>query len=623
MRKILFLLLFPAALFAQGGFVPQQTAFKTINGQTFPIGGATITVCGANAIGIPCSPALSNAIFKDAALTQPLSNPFTADSSGNYQFAIAPGQYTVTVTASGYNGNSSQVTVQCTLNSTCTWTGTQSFSGPANLNNGGSMSGNFTGNPGFSGAPTVRSLNGDLWLGSGAGQYANIAACISALPVTGGTCNVPNGYSETYVAIPTPPGGATLYFHGTATINLGTTTFSVPAGFSNFAIKSSVVNLQYAKTTAKVKFVYTGTGTALSFGGVVAGGSAGLVLEDFYVDYTGAGSSSHCIDVLGVQVGQIRRVTCAGPSSGSAIGILWDGQCCSAGNTVTQDMVLETSGVTGAGVTTGLLCRNNCNANQIRNFYPSISSSGIGIDFECVSSIGATGNIGDVDLEILGTGVQYGNCAGVNENRVRAFNQGNTVDALFGASSTFNYFEAIGLATGPKITDNSPHGSGNGWSWMGTRTLLDQQPAGTALTGNSADQAMYTYTMPANTLGPGKCFRAKVVWFHNSGTALVNYKINVGSAAPISNTSTGVDNSRMESAYVTVCNNAGVQNAQNVELYHAFRSSSVANVFINEIINNETTTAIDFTSSQVISATFNVANTDQVTPKFWIVEMVQ
>lgn len=105
-------LLIVCALFAhgQGVFVPQQTALKSINGLTTPIANATITVCAANAGGIPCSPALVNIIFKDAALTQPLSNPFTSDSQGNYQFAVAPGTYTVTVTSLGFNGNSYQVT---------------------------------------------------------------------------------------------------------------------------------------------------------------------------------------------------------------------------------------------------------------------------------------------------------------------------------------------------------------------------------------------------------------------------------------------------------------------------------------------------------------------------------
>lgn len=100
----------PALLFGQGVMVPPQSAFKVVNGVTTPIAGATITVCAALTGGFPCSPPLVSAIFKDAALTQPLSNPFTADSAGNYQFAIAPGNYTVTQTALGFTGYSYQIT---------------------------------------------------------------------------------------------------------------------------------------------------------------------------------------------------------------------------------------------------------------------------------------------------------------------------------------------------------------------------------------------------------------------------------------------------------------------------------------------------------------------------------
>jgi hypothetical protein len=107
------LLLAPAALFAQGVFIPPQTAFKNINGIVMPIANATITVCAANAGGIPCTPVLTNTIYKDGALTQHLSNPFTSDANGNYQFAVAAtaATYTVTVTSPGYGGSSYQVSV--------------------------------------------------------------------------------------------------------------------------------------------------------------------------------------------------------------------------------------------------------------------------------------------------------------------------------------------------------------------------------------------------------------------------------------------------------------------------------------------------------------------------------
>lgn len=106
------LLLLACASFClgQGAFVAPQTAFRVVNGYTSPLAGATITVCASATGGIPCSPALVDAIFQDLALSEPLSNPFTADASGNYQFAIAPGTYTVSVTAFGFAGYSYQIT---------------------------------------------------------------------------------------------------------------------------------------------------------------------------------------------------------------------------------------------------------------------------------------------------------------------------------------------------------------------------------------------------------------------------------------------------------------------------------------------------------------------------------
>src|ERR1700734_4255230 len=114
MNKLLLILAIicaPASSFAQGVFIPPQTAFKNINGIVMPIANATITVCGVNAGGSPCSPALVSTIFKDAALSQALSNPFTADANGNYQFAAAAATYTVTVTAAGFAGYSYQVSL--------------------------------------------------------------------------------------------------------------------------------------------------------------------------------------------------------------------------------------------------------------------------------------------------------------------------------------------------------------------------------------------------------------------------------------------------------------------------------------------------------------------------------
>jgi hypothetical protein len=115
LRKILALLallfLGGASAFAQGALAAPQVALKTVNGYTMPIAAATITVCAAKTGGLPCSPALSGALYQDIGLTEPLSNPFTADANGNYQFAALANSYTVTVTAPGFSGYSYQLAI--------------------------------------------------------------------------------------------------------------------------------------------------------------------------------------------------------------------------------------------------------------------------------------------------------------------------------------------------------------------------------------------------------------------------------------------------------------------------------------------------------------------------------
>ena len=114
MKRLIFLFaFFASSAFAQGVIVNPKTVLGTTNGLTKPIPSATITVCAASALGVPCTPALAGVLFKDAALTQPLSNPFFSDANGNYQFAIAGGTYTITETASGFIGYSYQLTVSC------------------------------------------------------------------------------------------------------------------------------------------------------------------------------------------------------------------------------------------------------------------------------------------------------------------------------------------------------------------------------------------------------------------------------------------------------------------------------------------------------------------------------
>ncbi len=78
-----------------------------------PVGAATIAVCsaGASISTTPCSP-LAN-IYADEALTQPVANPFQADSLGNYGFWAAPGHYVVQIYGAGVTTKTMDVFLPC------------------------------------------------------------------------------------------------------------------------------------------------------------------------------------------------------------------------------------------------------------------------------------------------------------------------------------------------------------------------------------------------------------------------------------------------------------------------------------------------------------------------------
>src|ERR1700690_1381414 len=67
-----------------------------------PVSGATIRVCTATATGTPCTPLA--AIFTDATLTVPVTNPVQTDGIGNYHFYAPAGRYELQITGPGITG---------------------------------------------------------------------------------------------------------------------------------------------------------------------------------------------------------------------------------------------------------------------------------------------------------------------------------------------------------------------------------------------------------------------------------------------------------------------------------------------------------------------------------------
>ena len=195
MKRLIPFLLFAAPLFGQGTYIPARTVNSSIGGVLRPVQ-ATITVCAAGAAGVPCAPPLAGVLFKDSALTQPLSNPTTTDANGNYpQMALAGGNYTITESAVGFTGFYYQITISCSPGpctvTSLTTTGNVIVGGnlsvvgslnPATINTNNltvSGPGTFTGASSFKNLQNVRYVsptNIEGWSGSNAAAWANAAA---------------------------------------------------------------------------------------------------------------------------------------------------------------------------------------------------------------------------------------------------------------------------------------------------------------------------------------------------------------------------------------------------------------------------------------------------------------
>jgi hypothetical protein len=150
--------------------------------------------------------------------------------------------------------------------------------------------------------------------------------------------------------------------------------------------------------------------------------------------------------------------------------------------------------------------------------------------------------------------------------------------------------------------------------------LLNGQGPISALVGNAADQTLYTFTVPANTVGAGKGLRVKVAYIKNVGVVSTTFKVIIGAITieSFAYVCAGA-NTQFEMWELDIINNAGVQNAQFWLAQETIFDTGTA----DRIRPNVGTSAVDFTATQAVKFTFNVAATDQVTPKFWSLELIQ
>lgn len=182
LRWILFLLigmglsLCSPSVHAQG--FPIENVVWNQNG--FPVSGASITVCAGQYTGTPpcTSPAT---IYSDLALTQPIPNPITTGSLGDYRFVVAAGVYTVSITASGAGltptnhiivvpfGSGSDAAIKPAASDAVQYIGASGITGQDGLSRGSSLPATLAG---ISSAQTNLPANGGTIVVQGSSQIS-------------------------------------------------------------------------------------------------------------------------------------------------------------------------------------------------------------------------------------------------------------------------------------------------------------------------------------------------------------------------------------------------------------------------------------------------------------------
>ena len=211
-----------------------------------------------------------------------------------------------------------------------------------------------------------------------------------------------------------------------------------------------------------------------------------------------------------------------------------------------------------------------------------------------------------------------GNSSGTFEGRklqLDGSTSGNTVlQSAAAASGTLTLPATtdtlVGKATTDTLTNKTLNGAGSG----NGVTLLNSQDSAAAVTGNGTDQVLYSFTIPANTIQPGKGFRIRWGIKNNNAVALT-IKTTIGATTLWSVASTGAANHITGETIVT--NKSGVQNAQNNTSWIFDSTSMIGND------SGGTTLAENFANALTVKVTVNVASPNTYKPNFWIVDLIQ
>lgn len=146
-------------------------------------------------------------------------------------------------------------------------------------------------------------------------------------------------------------------------------------------------------------------------------------------------------------------------------------------------------------------------------------------------------------------------------------------------------------------------------SSSGYISALNVQSQQTQLTGTGADQNMFTFSIPANTLVSGRAIRVSGFVSHNSGSANVTYKLLWGNQTLAYATTTNIT-----TIYLQALITRGLTGAPTQQVVTTSWSATSGSTIL--------TGTQDPTLAITTGFSFNVANTDTVVPQQFIVELL-
>lgn len=462
------------------------------------------------------------------------------------------------------------------------------------------------------------SFNTVLWVDGI--KYTTIAGAYADLPSTGGCVMVPPNYSETVSAdLSLSKAYSAIIFTGPANVNFGSHVISVPVGTHNVCIRSWLP-MGSSTNTGGVYFTYTGSSTFLTVG---ASSADTLAFECSNISFqlTSAGSAAIGMKLVRTQDFVLDRLHFNG--TGGAVtqqAIILDGTGNFTGGNIYYPKITGfLKGIQGTGSGAAAANANTILGGSISS--PATGSS-LGIDLQA----GSAGNsIVGIDVEAHSVGYNIAGTSAGNFLAVRS--ETNTSGCTLGASTLENEVHLIDSSD--PVTDSGTHnliytaGSTiknailksatlNEASSGNAVTLLNLQDVSGPLTGNSSDQTIWTYILPANTLAAGKGVRVTFAVAHGTGTASVSYKIFFGATSVASGASTASTVYGKSETF----NRPGITNGQR-GIGYVLGGTAVAGITTGNSPAEDTTAAV------TIKVTFNVANTDAVTGGEFIVELIQ